>query len=70
MRDRHFEFYESRDILGAGQGWSANMHEIVWHQADPRKGPLSRLSGSPGAGAPRAVKVTEGNRALAGGPLD
>jgi hypothetical protein len=68
--DRHFKFYESRDILGADQGRPTNMHEMVWHQADPHKCPLSRLSGSPGAGAPRAVKVTEGNRALAGGPLD
>jgi hypothetical protein len=38
--DRHFKFYESRDIPGADQGWSTNMHEIVRHQADPRKCPL------------------------------
>ena len=39
--DRHIKFYESLDIFGADQGWSTNMHEIVWHQADPRKCPLS-----------------------------
>jgi hypothetical protein len=37
--DRHFKFYESRDILSADQGRSTNMREIIWHQADPRKVP-------------------------------
>jgi hypothetical protein len=37
--DRQLKFYESRDILGPGQDWSANMREIIWHRADPRKVP-------------------------------
>jgi len=42
------------------------MHEVAWHQADPRKCPLSRLSGSPGAGAPRSGQGHRGQQGTGG----
>src|SRR5689334_801742 len=42
------------------------MHEVAWNQADPRKCPLSRLSGSPGAGAPRSGQGHRGQQGTGG----
>jgi len=42
------------------------MHEVAWHQADPRECPLSRLSGSPGAGTPRSGQGHRGQQGTGG----
>jgi hypothetical protein len=52
------------------------MHEIAWHQTDPRTRPILASARyrvylvHRAPERPDPVKATEGNRALAGGPLD
>jgi hypothetical protein len=46
------------------------MHEIAWHQTNPRKCRYRVYLVHRAPERPDPVKVTEGNRALAGGPLD
>ena len=71
MWDRHFKFYESRDILGADQGRSTNMREIIWHQADPRKVPAVATTWfTERRNAAEPSKSSSAASALAGGPLD
>jgi len=68
--DRHFKFYESRDILGADQGWSTNMHENSLAPGRSSQVPAIVTIWFTGRRSAQSVKVTEGNSALAGGPLD